>query len=109
MENIKQCAVIVRRPEDLWEGTRTSLGLAAHNYQAHLYVLDFTVEMTEALEDNLDWFAEMECDFFSDVEANSTHGFKILSLEQIAVELNNMDLIIPFGNRNCDFSGDEQH
>ena len=100
MENIKQCAVIVRRPEDLWEGTRTSLGLAAHNYQTHLYVLDFAVEMTEALEDNLEWFAEMECDRFSDVEANSAHGFKTMSLGQVAGELKKMDLIIPFGKRN---------
>ena len=100
MENIKHCAVIVRRPEDLWEGTRTGLGLAAHNYQAYLYALDFEVEMTDALEDNLEWFAEMECDSFSNVEANSTHGFNIMSLADIAGELKNMDLIIPFGKRS---------
>lgn len=100
MENLKHCAVIVRRPEDLWEGTRTGLGLAAHNYQTYLYVLDFAVEMTPALEDNFEWFTELECDFFSNVDANSAHGFKIMSPENIAGKLKNMDLIIPFGNRN---------
>ncbi len=100
MENIKHCAVIVRRMEDVWEGTRTALGLAVHNYWAYLFVVDVTIEMNQKLEENLEWLEEMECPFISNVEGNSQHGFQYLPLEKLARELKKMDLVIPFGNRN---------
>jgi hypothetical protein len=99
MENIKHCAVVVRRPEDIWEGTRAALGLAAHNYWAYLFVLDTEVEMSEALKENLEWLEEMECPYLTNVEANSRHGFEYIPLDQLARELKKMDLVIPFGNR----------
>ena len=84
MENIKHCAVIARRSEDLWEATRTSLALAAHNYYASLYVIDCEVDMTEALGENLEWLTEMECRCCSNVEGNSKHDFIHMSLEEMA-------------------------
>lgn len=99
MENVKHCAVVVRRPQDVWEGTRTTLGLAAHNYWAYLFVIDVDVEMTEALEENLEWLEEMECPFISNSEKNSIHGFKYLPIDKLARELKKMDLVIPFGDR----------
>jgi len=99
MENIKHCAVIVRRPEDVWEGTRTALGLAAHNYWAYLFVFDVAVEMTEALEENLEWLEEMECPFYSNVPENAQFGFQHIETDLLARELKKMDIIIPFGNR----------
>ena len=100
MENVKHCAIVVRRPQDVWEGTRTTLGLAAHNYWAYLFVLDVDVEMTEALKENLEWLEEMECEYVSNLEENAKYDFKIMSLEDISEELKKMDLIIPFGQRN---------
>ena len=99
MENIKHCAVVVRRPQDVWEGTRTALGLAAHNYWAYLFVFDVEVQMTEALEENLEWLEEMECEAYSNLKINEQHGFKHVPLEKLARELKKMDLVIPFGNR----------
>jgi len=99
MENIKHCAVVVRRPEDVWEGTRTTLGLAAHNYWAYLFVLDVSIEMTEALEENLEWLEEMECPRISNLEVNRLYGFDVMPLEKLAREFKKMDLVIPFGNR----------
>jgi hypothetical protein len=99
MENVKHCAVVVRRSQDVWEGTRTTLGLAAHNYWAYLFVIDVDVEMTEALEENLEWLDEMECPFISNFEKNTTHGFKYLPTDKLARELKKMDLVIPFGDR----------
>ena len=99
MENVKHCAIVVRRPQDVWEGTRTTLGLAAHNYWAYLFVLDVDVEMTEALKENLEWLEEMECPFISNYENNSNYGFKYLTTDKLARELKKMDLVIPFGDR----------
>ena len=99
MENIKHCAVIVRRSEDVWEGTRTALGLAAHNYWAYLFVLDVPIEMNANLEENLEWLEEMECPFLSNVESNHQYGFDYLPLEKLARKLKQMDIVIPFGNR----------
>lgn len=100
MENIKHCAVIVRRTEDVWEGTRTVLGLAVHNFWAYLFILDIKVAMTEALAENLQWLVEMECPVLTNLEENTCHGFQYLPLEKLARELKKMDLVIPFGKRN---------
>lgn len=99
MEHIKHCAVLVRRAEDVWEGTRTTLGLAAHNHWAYLFVLDTRVEMTDALAENLDWLEEMECEAISNREENAGAGFRYLPTEQIARQLKKMDLVIPFGKK----------
>jgi hypothetical protein len=103
MENIKHCAVIVRRAQDIWEGTRTILGLAVHNHYGYLFLLNVEVEITDELQENIDWLKEMECECFSDVEANERYGFKHMPLDKLARELKKMDLIIPFGDRNHTF------
>ena len=100
MENVKHCAVVVRDNQDIWEGTRTALGLAAHNYWSYLFVLDAEVEMTDALKENLEWLEEMECETISNVESNVQFGFKFLPIEKAARELKKMELVIPFGNYN---------
>lgn len=97
MENVKHCAVVVRDSADVWEGTRTALGLAAHNYWSYLFVLNVELEMTDALKENLEWLEEMECETISNVAGNARFGFKTLPLEQAARELKKMDLVIPFG------------
>jgi hypothetical protein len=100
MENIKHCAVVVRRTGDIWEGTRTALGLAAHNYWAYLFVFDVEVEMNEALQENLEWLEEMECETYTNLEVNTQHGFTYIPLDKLARELKKMDLVIPFGDRS---------
>lgn len=100
MENIKHCAVLVRRPQDIWEGTRTTLGLAVHNIWAYFFVLDIELEMNDKLQENLEWLEEMECACISNREENARYGFAIMTTDQLARELKKMDLVIPFGNRN---------
>jgi hypothetical protein len=99
VEHIKHCGVLVRRAQDVWEGTRTTLGLAAHNYWAYLFVLDTAVEMTDALAENLEWLQEMECETISNVAENTRFGFRHMATEQIARELKKMDLVMPFGKK----------
>jgi hypothetical protein len=100
MEHVKHCAIIVRRPEDLWEGTRASLGLAVQNFFVNLIVIDFLVDVTGALKENLGWLEEMECHCISNVQQNAEHNFKHIPLEKIVTKLRKMDLIIPFGKKD---------
>ena len=99
MDNIKHVAIVINRMEDLWQGTRSALGLAVGNMYSYLFLLDVPVEITDAIQENLDWLDDMECECYSNLRENEKHGFSYMSTDKIAKKLKQMDLVIPFGNR----------
>lgn len=99
MDTVNHCAVIVRRPEDVWEASRAALGLAVENYHAALFVLGVPVPDEDRLKENLDWLEDMECQTFSDMPENAILGFSLLDGEALGAKLSEMDLVIPFGDR----------
>jgi hypothetical protein len=94
---MKKVAFLVRTKDELWEGMRSSLGLVIENNFVTMVVLDNEVEMTEAYQENLDWFVDMEGECYSNVPANvEKYGFKPITIEELGEKLKDMDTIVPF-------------
>ena len=104
---MKKAAVMIRDPEQQYEGLRTSLGLLLESVEVKMLVLDHEVvalankerdeEAYEEYFDNMEFIDDMDGERFSNHPANiEKHGFKALSPETLAAILKDADHVIPF-------------
>jgi hypothetical protein len=95
---MKKVAVLIKNPDQQYEGLRSSLGMLLYNTQVQMFVLNKEiVAMDEAYEDNMGFLDEMEGERFSNNQVNvEKYGFNYASTEQIGEMLREADLVIPF-------------
>lgn len=95
---MKKAAVIIKDPEQQYEGLRTSIGLLLENIHVQMFVLHHEiVEMDEAYRDNMEFVDEMSGERYSNNSANvENFGFKHVTLTDVARKISTADVIIPF-------------
>ena len=95
---MRKVAVLIKNPDQQYEGLRSSLGMLLYNTQVQMFVIDKEIHnMDEAYEDNMGFLDEMEGERFSNNPANvKKYGFQYASTDQIGEMLREADLVIPF-------------
>ena len=95
---MKKVAVIIKDPDQQYEGLRTSLGLLLESTEVQMFVLHHEiVNMDEAYHDNMEFLDEMEGKRFSNHPANvEKYGFQHIDLADVGDKINEADIIIPF-------------
>ena len=95
---MKKAAVIIKDPEQQYEGLRTSLGLLLEDTHVQMFVMHHEIaNMDEAYQDNMEFIDEMEGERFSNNSANvEKYGFAHVTLADVAEKINAADVIIPF-------------
>ena len=93
----KRVAVLIKEKERQYEGVRSSLGLLLGQHVVSLFVLNHELEVPEEFQENISIIDEMGGGRYSTVASNlDKYGFQMVTLEQVAHQLKENDLIIPF-------------
>jgi hypothetical protein len=104
---MKKAVVMIRDPEQQYEGLRTSLGLLLESVEVKMIVLhhevvalagkDTNLEAYEEYFDNMEFIDDMDGERYSDHPHNvDRHGFRPAGPEEIAGMLREADIVIPF-------------
>lgn len=104
---MKKAAVLIRQPEQQYEGLRTSLGLLLESVEVKMIVLHHEVAALagketdehawEEYNDNMEFIDEMEGERYSDNARNVEEwGFRSAGPDEIAAIVNDADVVIPF-------------
>ncbi len=94
----KKVTVIIKDPQNQYEGLRTSLGLLLEDTDVTMFVLNHEIaNMDEAYSDNLGFLDEMEGAFYSNNSENITkYGFSEGTVSDLAEMIHQSDIVIPF-------------
>lgn len=95
---MQQAAIIIRDPQQQYDGLRTSVGLLLAGMRVQMFVLHHEVEtMDDAYRDNMLFMDEIGGERFSNNSENAEkYGFTHVTLAQAAERVAQADLVIPF-------------
>ncbi|MGM0453029.1 MAG: hypothetical protein ACQERN_07680 [Thermodesulfobacteriota bacterium] len=95
---MKKVAVVIKDPDQQYEGLRLSLGALLDAVEIRMFVLNHEIaDMDEAYRDNMEFLDEMEGERFSNNTVNvETYDFKHATVKQTAEMLKSADIVIPF-------------
>ena len=95
---MQQAAIIIRDPQQQYEGLRTSVGLLLEGIQVQMFVLHHEIEkMDEAYRDNMAFMDEIGGQRYSNNSENAEkYGFTHVTIAQAAEKIQQADIVIPF-------------
>ena len=95
-------AVVIREPNNYWEGLRSSLGMGLEMIETDMFVIGEVTQPEDRIEgykENLEFLKdELEGNHYTDTQANVDKWgfFEYMPIEKIAEKLREYDLVIPF-------------
>lgn len=95
---MSEVTVIIKDPQQQYEGLRTSLGLLLHAASVNMVVLDHEIaDMNEAYQDNMGFLDEMEGEKYSNNQTNiDKYGFKPIDTDKLVSLVNESEQVVPF-------------
>ena len=101
MENVEKVAFIVRTADDIWECTRSGLGLGVENLYAGIFIIDTVIEMGDREDDyleNLEMIDDLEGEVYSNVQTNvdKYEFIQFMSVEDMGRKIMEYDLMASF-------------
>ncbi len=98
----EKVAIIIREPNNQWEGLRSSLGLGVEMIDTHAFVIgevNIPTDRVEGFKENLEYLKDdLEAHIYTDNQANVEKWdfIEYLSLDDMAQKMSEYDLVIPF-------------
>jgi hypothetical protein len=96
--SMQRAAIIIKDPQQHYEGLRTSVGLLLAGMKVQMFVLHHEIEnMDEAYSDNMAFLDEIGGQRFSNNSENAEkYDFSHVTIAQAADKIRQADIVIPF-------------
>jgi len=97
-KSMKQAAIIIKDPQQQYEGLKTSVGLLLEGMRVQMFVLHHEIEnMDEAYRDNMAFLDEIGGQRYSNNSENAEkYGFSHVTIARAAEKIQQADIVIPF-------------
>lgn len=101
MEDVKRVAFVVKNSDDIWECTRSAIGLGVENLFVGLFIINAVIEMDpqeQDFQDQLEMISDLEGRIFTNVPQNKERydPFELMTLKEMAQKIREYDLVTNF-------------
>ena len=92
---------MARNSDDIWECTRSAIGLGVENLFVGLFIINAIIEMDsqeEAYQDQLEMIGDLEGRIFTNVPQNKEQydSIEFMTLKEMAQKIREYDLVTTF-------------